>query len=368
MVQRMIGLRSWHPAISVETTYSLIFVDEGHVNNEECEMWAVENRTPYAVGRTWGRNKDGVHEWIVAIKGTFNIRPDGSLTLADEQLDPLLVPEYNGEDFVSSLRYDADLVGPKPTTDVVLNGTAYAPQGRPASEFAVSLHIGDVHKALRVLGNRWWEWRASTFHPSAVQPVASVPIIYERAYGGFDQSSPNPKEQRLDTRNPVGCGMVPKDEQPLPNLEYIGGRLESTGPAGFGALDCYWSPRRELSGTYDAAWQQSRYPLLPADWDPRSLLCSPADQRPDRPLRGGELVVLENLTPNGKLSFELPKIFPRFTTYIDNSIEEHQGQLASVIIEPDYPRILLIWQSTLLVRTNGDYLDKTIVREKARLR
>ena len=60
-------------------------------------MWAVKNHTPYAADRVWGRDKDGVHEWIVAVKGTFDIKPDGSTKLADEQLKPLLLPEYHGE-------------------------------------------------------------------------------------------------------------------------------------------------------------------------------------------------------------------------------------------------------------------------------
>ena len=34
-------------------------------------MWSIANHTPYKVGSTWGRDKDGVHEWIVAVKGTF---------------------------------------------------------------------------------------------------------------------------------------------------------------------------------------------------------------------------------------------------------------------------------------------------------
>jgi hypothetical protein len=46
-------------------------------------MWALDNRTPYKAGSTWGRDKDGVHEWIVAVKGTFDIRPDGSLVLSE---------------------------------------------------------------------------------------------------------------------------------------------------------------------------------------------------------------------------------------------------------------------------------------------
>src|SRR5438045_9584654 len=98
-------------------------------------MWAIKNHTPYAATGMWGRDKDGVHEWIVAIKGTFDIKRDGRLALADEQPVPLLLPEYHGEAGESSLRYEADLVGMKPTTDILLNGTAYAPGGRPAHEF-----------------------------------------------------------------------------------------------------------------------------------------------------------------------------------------------------------------------------------------
>lgn len=326
-------------------------------------MWRVTNRTPYAAGRVWGRDKEGVHEWIVAVKATYDILPTGNLVLAAEQPEPLLLPEYNGEDGASSLRYDADMVGPKPTTDVLLNGTAYAPDGKPAKEFMVSLKVGSVTKQLRVVGNRVW----GSFNPSSVSPVSKVPIVYERAYGGFDRSDPDPRKQRLDTRNPVGCGLVTHEGQPLPNFEYPGGSLEKAGPAGFGALASYWSPRRELQGTYDSAWKKSRFPLLPADWNLSSLLCSPSDQRPASHLRGGELVELENLTPSGKLAFTLPKVYLRFRTLINNRNEEHQAQMSSVIIEPDFPRISLVWQSVLAVRNDGDYLDETIVTEKTRL-
>ena len=87
-------------------------------------MWSITNHTPYKAGKTWGRDKEGIHEWIVAVKGTYDILDDGSVKLAEEQLEPLLAPEYNGEDGLSSLRYEADLVAQKPTTDVVINGTA----------------------------------------------------------------------------------------------------------------------------------------------------------------------------------------------------------------------------------------------------
>lgn len=332
-------------------------------------MWALNNQTPYKAERRWGRDKDGVHEWIVAVKGTFDIQPNGQLTIAEEQLDPLVMAEYHGELGMSSLRYDADLVATKPTTDVVINGTAYAPHGRPSKDFMVSARVGSVQKVIRVLGNRRWNQGAFGVSPSSAEPVTEVPIVYERAYGGHDQTDPDPKNQHLDTRNPVGCGAAAKAHhlvgQPVPNFEYPTGSIEASGPAGFGAIDVYWSPRRELNGTYDEAWEQSRLPLLPEDWNPRSLLCSPVDQQPPRPMQGGEVVELLNLTRNGTLRFVLPRVSLTFSTRFGSRTEEHSGQLASVIIEPDHSRVLTIWSSVLRCPTEVDYLDETTISEKA---
>jgi hypothetical protein len=336
-------------------------------SNWSRKMWSIDNRTPYQIERAWGRDADGVHEWIVAVKGTFDIRADGSLALAEEQLAPLLMAQYHGKPGLSSLRYDADVVTSKPTTDVVLNGTAYAPGGRPSTEFTIGMVVGPVRKALRVRGDRRWERGTFGAIRSACEAVTQVPLVYERAYGGYDHADPDPAQHCLDTRNPVGVGVVSKGPSPgqaLPNFEYLNGSLDKAGPAGLGPIDSCWSPRREFLGTYDEAWQRGRYPLLPADWDARSLLCSPADQQPSKHLRGGERVELTNLTPSGRLSFSLPRVRLRFSTLLDGQTEEHLGQLATVIIEPDHPRVLMVWQSSLLVRTNGDYLERTVVSEK----
>lgn len=82
-------------------------------------VWALANRTPCAAERNWTRDKDGIHWWIVAVRATFTIGSNGKLTLADEQLLPVLAPKHHGEPGKSSLRYDADLLAPKPTTDVL---------------------------------------------------------------------------------------------------------------------------------------------------------------------------------------------------------------------------------------------------------
>ena len=112
----------------------------------------------------------------------------------------------------------------------MLNGTAYAPQGRPTTEFLVSLRVGKVLKVLKVVGNRTWKQGVLWSAPSAAEPVAQVPIVYERAYGGFDQTDPDPRKQRMDSRNPVGCGLLTQAGQPLPNFEYPSGRMERPDP------------------------------------------------------------------------------------------------------------------------------------------
>jgi len=228
-------------------------------------MWSITNHTPYEVNRVWGRDKEGVHEWIIAVKGTFDIKPDGSVALSDKQVEPLLLPAYTGEVGVSSLRYDADLVSPKPTTDVVLNATAYAPGGRPSTDFLVELRVDRIHKVIRVLGNRTWNQGVLGTKPSATEPITELPITYERAYGGYDTTDSDPRNQRMDTRNPVGCGVFAHSDhragKPLHNFEYPNGNVEKDGPAGFGALDSYWSPRREWCGTYGSAWKRNHLTL-----------------------------------------------------------------------------------------------------------
>ena len=117
-------------------------------------MWQVDNRTPYVAERNWVRDPQGVHHWLVAIRATFEIEPGGHLRLADERLPPVLAPEHFGEPGESSLRYDSDLLAIKPTTDVLVLGSAHAPGGRPASSVSVMLRVGTIDKQLVVHGER----------------------------------------------------------------------------------------------------------------------------------------------------------------------------------------------------------------------
>jgi hypothetical protein len=45
-------------------------------------MWAVDNKTPYGADRAWIRDKAGAHQWLVAVKATFDIGEQGPRALA----------------------------------------------------------------------------------------------------------------------------------------------------------------------------------------------------------------------------------------------------------------------------------------------
>lgn len=334
-------------------------------------MWMLNNITPFEAERTWVREKDGAHHWIVVVKATYDIRMDGSLCLSENPVAPLYAAEFNGENGQTSLRFEADLIAMKPATDVYLNANAYAPDARPCTKVNVSLRISGLYKELIVYGHRTWQ--RSIFGglvPSSPKPFKSRPIIYEYAYGGYDPSDPNPQKQCIDYRNPVGTGVAMSKRSLLaksaPSIENPTLRLGKGWPAGFGAIASYWSPRKELAGTYDEAWMARRRPLLPLDYNPKWLLCSPLDQQIHGYLKGGEPVELINLTPNGRLRFTLPKVDLYFETYFGTTRKEHTAELVTITIESEGPRLIMVWQTSLPCGNDGDYLDRTVIQYETR--
>jgi hypothetical protein len=329
-------------------------------------MWALSNRTSHAAERTWVRDMDGNHVWVVAVKATFDLEDTGQLSLSAEQEPPLREPIYLGEPGCSSLRCEADLVAPKPHTDVIIHACAHAPGGRPLPRVEVAARIHDVDKMLVVHGERFYKRGVLGVSPSAPKPFVSQPIIYEWAWGGTDTTDPDPRKHRSDRRNPVGRGLATDAahlvDQPVHRIEYLQGKPTAQGPAGFGPIASHWSPRLELCGTFDDAWSKTRRPLLPRDHDERSALCAPADQRPSSRLVGGEKIALHQLTPRGSLSFALPRLHFEFATHFGAARRFHEATLGTVVIEPELKKLRMVYQTGLRVGPREtEHLDFTVV-------
>ena len=330
-------------------------------------MWEVVNHTPFKAERGFVRDLNGAEISLVAVRGTFTFGQAGSLQIAEEQSAVCRVPEYMGEPGRSSLRCDHDFVRTKLRTDVLVHGYAYAAPSCPVSHVDVSINVGPVCKRLRIWGDRTWKSSVFGLRPDAPKPFERMPITYERAYGGSAPASDS-RDMCQTTHNPIGLGFAPSHGQAVPNVEYPDHPVGSSGwkqrPAGFGPIPPDWSPRRELAGTFNAAWEHSRMPLLPLDFQEAHFQCAPTDQQSPGFLRGGEEVLLVGLTPDGSCGFRLPRVTLGFRTRIDGGTVDHRADLHTVLLEPEARRVTLVWQTALPCHHSLYGLERTTVYEK----
>ncbi len=317
-------------------------------------MWQIENKTPFAAEQGWVRDREGRETWLVVTKATYDVSADGVSTVSAKQAELNRSPVYRSDPpEKSSLLYDNDFVLGKQTTDIVINGTAYAPRGTPVRSLDVGMQVGPVRKILKVYGTR--VWRAGGGGLSVPEPFVTMPITYERAFGGVDQGSKTP-DRDWYWPNPVGTGFVAESSRVThvraPNIEYPNDPVTTwdsrPAPAGFGIIASHWQERSKLAGTYDQAWLDKRQPLLPADFDMRHYQTVPKDQQAPSFLVGGERAALTNMTPSGTMRFTLPthRLFYE-TKFEGGKIIRHEPRLHTVIIEPDKSRYSLVWHSAL---------------------
>lgn len=317
------------------------------------------NATKMQAGYTLGLDPDGRERLVVVVKGTFVIpETGGEVRLAEQQAPLVMADEFTGEPGLSAMRYESDFAPFKPRCDVIVNGSAYAPGGRPARRVPVSLRVGAMVKSFDVVGDRVWR-RLGKTRP---EPFTVMPIHYGRAYGGVDSTPDRPERQAWYTANPVGVGHYPLSRganlrgKRLPNTQErrrpVRSKSHRYRPMSFGPVGRNFAARIRFAGTYDQDWQEKVFPFLPADFDPHYYQCAPEDQQIPYP-RGGEVVELLNLSPNGRLSFRLP------TIEVPVEFTDHHYQQAStravldtVAIDGDAGRVLTSWRISHPLKRN----------------
>ncbi|MBJ6724519.1 DUF2169 family type VI secretion system accessory protein [Geomesophilobacter sediminis] len=308
---------------------------------------------------------------LVVIKGTWQLRHDGALALAEEQQPVLLSPVYYGAPNSSSIRYDSDLLLEKPGTDCILNGHAWAPKVGVAA-VDVLFAVGPVRKKIRVFGERFWMkalWKVALSRPL---PFERIPLVWERAFGGVDASWPDPACHEHFVENPIGRGLrakkskLPVDGLRLPNLEdpsfLITKLSDRPDPAGVGVIPPHWQPRARFADKYHEVWRESRFPLLPEGQDLRFNACAAPGLTTPNFLTGTEPVVVENAAKQGRLSFRLPGVKPEVTVRLANSEEELPIELDTVIVEPDEERVVLVWRGRRVVHHPGQEIRQVTIR------
>jgi uncharacterized protein YjbI with pentapeptide repeats len=162
---------------------------------------------------------------------------------------------------------------PKSHGEFFVRGHAYAPGGTPSPTCPVKVVVGPVEKSLAVLGDRRWVKDV----PTEPEPFVSMPITWDRAFGGDGFAL-----------NPIGRGFRPivgedgEPIHPLPNIEAAGRLISSPkarpDPIGLMPLDFSSPIRMKKAGTYDEQWAKERFPGYADDIDWTIFNAAPEDQ------------------------------------------------------------------------------------------
>ncbi len=312
-------------------------------------MLQLENSTPFAANMAIFPNENAVDTFYLIVKASFMM--GNKWSLSDEQTPPFSEDVYWGEPENSSLKYASDFHTGKPATDIMMIGFACAPNKEAVNQLDVSLTVGQATKTVRVFGDREWQNGSIT----TPQPFKTMPLIYEKAYGGKQVSDGEIED--CEERNPVGQGFAGNrsaDEMngmALPNLEdpehLIRQPYDCPVPACFAFSAPGWQPRAAHAGTYDEAWQQQRAPYLPTDFSHYFFNMSHQDLIYPGFMGGGERVEITNMHPDGVLRFNLPIINLRSKILVENQIERPSFNLETILLEPNQLKLSMVWKAAL---------------------
>jgi hypothetical protein len=335
------------------------------------------NSTRLVAGYTMGAEPSGRELLIVVVKGTFQIPENGEpVRLAAEQVPLVMADTFTGEPGLSAPVYEADFALRKHRCDVLLNGSAHAPRGRPVPRVEVGVRVNGMSKSFTVVGDRVWRAGPAGVGPDTPIPFAVMPISYDCAFGGVDNKDANPANHAAFMPNPVGRGFHKDlraswvDGTRVPNTEETNRAVvmpnnQKYRPMAFGPIGRGWDPRATLAGTYDDGWLKEHFPFLPPDFDEGYYQAAPADQQIPHP-QGGEEIVLLNLTPSGLVTFALPTFdapihfFPK-----KGDREDSKLVLDTIVLEPDVQRVQLTWRATRPLKKNLYEVAQILVGRKS---
>jgi len=324
------------------------------------------------------------------VKLTFNIVGDRLIPAKAVALDR----DIRDPDTPHPLAPGSDFWVMKMATDVIVRGNACAPNGQPVRSQMIRVTVGSDQKLIAVYGDRRVEWRArGQLQFSQPEPFTEMPVIWSKAYGGWDPRVPVDMEptvgnlSRLEfdhpgayPRNPFGAGYVVVDEPVegvvLPNLEDPEQLLRPETLVTGDPRRWYLQP---LPVTYEFtnhlmfpryAWigQQAWYPppanaplrelalgRLPENWAELAQLRPDLCELPPPALQEGPMglvfpslepgtpIIVEGMHPSlAHVGFPVPRP-PKLDFYIDGKVFSQPGQLATVLVEPNDARVSLTY-------------------------
>ncbi len=277
----------------------------------------IRTSTRYPCQFTMGMDAEGREFLSLVIKATFDFpAPGGVPKRAKVQRPLIMADEYLGAPGFSAPLWETDFAFRKAACDVVAQGAAYAPGGKPAERVRVGLRVGGWTKQFDVVGPRQWRTLGPSIAATRPFPFTRLAFGYDTAFGGPDRSRTDEKSPPVYADNPYGLGFATVragsrvDGLDLPLTEAVDDPVTSPfgahRPMALGPIPRVFPTRLRYAGTYDDNWKDNIFPFLPPDFDERYYQCAPPDQQIAPPASGTPVVIV-GMTPQGREEFRLPE-------------------------------------------------------------
>ncbi|NDK36841.1 DUF2169 domain-containing protein [Rhodovulum sulfidophilum] len=325
-------------------------------------LWALENRTPFAAAALPDRDALGAQHWVVAIRASFGLpQQDGFVRALPEQPAVRLAPEYAPD---GSLRHEDDICPFAPCPEFLVQGTI-VPEGRaPAQTFLITL--GKIEKRAVLHPPAEAVLRRGRWRIEAGDRLVPVTLAWTGTFGG---TSPLGKRHE---DNPRGTGFGLHEARALPDGTRLRlacllppgiARLDSEAarPVGFAPLDRWYPRRAALAGTWDDAWDRTRAPAPPADFNPHFHLCAPRDQWLPDGLKGGEQVMMTGAGPEPFGRFRLPQILAIARITFRGAARELRLRPQRIEIDLDARRLSMLYLASLPCGPFEAEVEKTVL-------
>jgi hypothetical protein len=229
--------------------------------------------------------------------------------------------------------------------DVFVIGSVWQPEGRAGSELTAEIRIGERFlRRITAIGDRRWVRVDGSLVPGAPEPFVSMPLSFDRAFGGAAETENGPFAW---PQNPRGKGFYPTPElaegSPLPNLEDPEHRIVSIEdrpePLATGPYPAEGSLRVENAVELDLASENPGLkrirPLVFNQAHPRMIL-SPSDTPPP-----GELVEITHASPEGAMRFRMPELAFHARVDLENRSYAFPLHLDQIVVLLDERRVVL---------------------------
>ena len=322
-------------------------------------MWALHNKTPFAAGKAFERDRDGHEVLCLAMRATLQPRGDGLWVPTEVQAPVRLAPELGETEMIA----DADIVPFLPGAEVTVQGTVSGEL--PDDGRVAQIAVGDIRHQLRL----WPPMQARRDRRRVVlehlEP-ADLPLTWAHAAGG-----PLP-DGTLHPANPLGTGLIPFTEEaptPLPRILGLTDRPDQLGPdthpVGTGPIHRHWWPRLTAAGTYGDDWEATQAPCLPTDFDARFYFSAPPALQQAHAFRSGEPIVLTGFGEGKDMQMRLPTVLAVTMTEIGRDRIEQRMALQRIQIDLNQGTVGLLWLAAVpcdgrdhLIRASTMYLKQ----------